>query len=487
MPASYLHGIETIETEKGPRPIRSVKTAVIGLVGTAPMLDVAADDRTLNSIKLVTNDRDARRYFGDIRSGFTIPQALNAIFDQGNGPIVVVVNVLDPATDVTAVANEVLTLDAATGAVNLAHPQVSSVVIKSSDGATTRVLGTDYTLDAANGVVTKKALGGLVTGDKASYSWLDPSKATNSDIIGEVDENGERTGMQAFLDTYQELGFYPKLLIAPGYSTITANATEMDVLAGKIRAMALVDAPVGTTFQEAITGRGASGTINFNTSSERMVLCFPHVKVYDSATDSEVLEPMSPRLAGRFGATDQERGYWWSASNQEIKGITGVEVKLTSMINDATSETNLLNEAGIVTLFNSFGTGIRTWGNRSAAWPSVTHPKNFINIRRTADVIHESVEYSMLQFLDQPITDALIDAITESVNMFLRTLVGRGALIDGRCGWDRAKNPYTEIALGHLTFDISFMPPPPLERITFESFIDITMLQQLSGTVGAAA
>lgn len=83
---------------------------------------------------------------------------------------------------------------------------------------------------------------------------------------------------------------------------------------------------------------------------------------------------------------------------------------------------NQLNEAGILTVFSSFGTGFRTWGNRSAAWPSVTHPRNFINVRRTADVLHESLEYAMLQFIDQPITEALIDAIVESVNAFIRTL-----------------------------------------------------------------
>ena len=223
----------------------------------------------------------------------------------------------------------------------------------------------------------------------------------------------------------------------------------------------------------------------FNSSSERRVLCYPHVKRYDAATDADVLEPMSQRLAGVICRTDYERGYWWSPSNQEIRGITGAEKKLSARINDATSEVNLLNEAGITTLFNSFGTGLRTWGNRSAAWPSVTHPKNFINIRRTADVIHESVEYSMLQFLDRPINDALIDDIRESVNAFLRTLVGRGALIDGRCLYDPAKNPPTEIALGHLTFDVEFMPPVPAERITFESFININLLQQLGG--GAAS
>ena len=37
-------------------------------------------------------------------------------------------------------------------------------------------------------------------------------------------------------------------------------------------------------------------------------------------------------------------------------------------INDANSEANLLNEAGIITVFNSYGTGIRLWGNRSAAF-----------------------------------------------------------------------------------------------------------------------
>jgi len=606
MPANFLHGVETIELDIGPRPIRGVKTAVVGLVGTAPMLDVAEGERTLNSFKLVTNDRDARRYFGADRTGFTIPWALDAIFDQGNGPICVVVNVLDPATDVTAVASEVLAVNATTLKATLAHPQVSSVVITDTTGAVTRsavpaqafgtltsnaispanndtvTIGTrvytykttltgaanevliganaaaaltnlkaainaaagagttygtgtlvhaevtastltattllvlaiatgvvgnaiattdtsvnlswgsatllggagDYVLDAANGIVTQVVGGNLVSGDKAAYNWLDPSLPIAADIIGTVDGAGERTGMQAFLDTYQELGFYPKLLICPGYASTNTIASEMQVLATKVRAVALIDAPIGTTVQDAITGRGPSGAINFNYSGDRMVLCYPHVKKYDPTTDTELLRPMSPFLAGRFGATDQARGYWWSASNQEILGISGVEIKLTSMINDPTSETNLLNEVGIVTLFNSFGTGIRTWGNRSAAWPVMTHPRNFINIRRTADVIHESIEYSMMQFLDAPITDALIDAITESVNMFLRTLIMRGALIDGKCSWDKSKNPYTEIALGHLTFDLEFMPPPPLERITFESFIDIKMLQSLTGIIG---
>ena len=55
--------------------------------------------------------------------------------------------------------------------------------------------------------------------------------------------------------------------------------------------------------------------------------------------------------------------------------------------------------------------------------------------------------------------------IRESVNSFIRTLIGRGALIDGKCSYDSAKNEATQIAAGHLVFDIEFMPPTPAERI----------------------
>jgi phage tail sheath protein FI len=190
---------------------------------------------------------------------------------------------------------------------------------------------------------------------------------------------------------------------------------------------------------------------------------------------------MSQRLAGVIAARDVEKGYWWSPSNAQIKGITGAEIQLSAMINDATCEVNALNEQGIVTLFNSYGTGLRTWGNRSSAYPSSTAATVFINVRRTADILTESVEYSMLQFIDHPINNALIDAITESVNAFIRTLIGRGALIDGKCSYDEAKNPSNEIAAGHLTFDIEFMPPTPAERITFESYINVELLQALGG------
>ncbi len=480
MAANFLHGVETIEIQKGARPIRGVKTAVVGVAGTAPIYKLAAADQSVNKNILVLSDKDAAKYFGPKTAGYTIPSALDAIIDQGKG-IMIVVNVFDPTQHKTAVPAADMNFDD-DNSIDLGHECVMSVVVKSTgETPITYVEGTDYTVDVVNGIIAKKGAGITANTVNVAFSYGDPTKVTSGDIIGTVDAGGNRTGLQAFKDCYNQLGFFPKILIAPVYGTQTSVVTELESMASAIRAIAMVDAPVGTTFQQAITGRGPEGEINFNTSSERLVLCFPHLKVYDAASNSEKLEPYSQRLAGVLSANDIENGYWWSPSNKEIKGIIGVERAISAMINDPNTEANILNENGIVTTFNSFGTGIRTWGNRSAAWPSVSHPKNFMAVRRTADVLHESVEYAMLQFMDMPINDALIDAIVESVNSFLRTLIARGALIDGKCSYDKAKNPTTEIALGHLTFDMDFMPPVPCERITFESFINIDLLKKLGG------
>ena len=146
------------------------------------------------------------------------------------------------------------------------------------------------------------------------------------------------------------------------------------------------------------------------------------------------------------------------------------------------SDVNNLNSNGIVTVFNAFGTGFRVWGNRSSAYPNSTAPDNFISVRRTMDVIEESVELAMLQFIDQPISNALITAILASVNSFLRTLIQRGALVAGSASYDPAANPPAQISAGQLVFDIDVMPPPPAERLTFQTFIDVSLLQQLGQT-----
>ena len=103
MAANYLHGVETIEIETGPRPVKAVKSAVIALIGTAPCGPV-------NKPTLCLSESDAAQ-FGSTQTNFTIPQALKAIYDHGAGTVVVI-NVLDPAKHGSNISNESITFDA---------------------------------------------------------------------------------------------------------------------------------------------------------------------------------------------------------------------------------------------------------------------------------------------------------------------------------------------------------------------------------------
>lgn len=230
-----------------------------------------------------------------------------------------------------------------------------------------------------------------------------------------------------------------------------------------------------------MAGRGPNGVLNFNASSERVRLCYPHVIGYDPNTNEERLEPLSVHAAALRAKIDLDKGFWWSSSNQELLGVIGVERKLSARIDDPQSEVNLLNEQGITTVFNSYGSGYRLWGNRTAAWPTVTHMRNFENVRRTGDVLNESLRYFSLQYIDMPINQALIDALLESANAYGRKLIGDGALLGYKAWFDPARNEQTELAAGHLLINYKYTPPPPLERLTYETEITSEYLATLKG------
>lgn len=474
MAANFLHGVETIEVKNGGVPIVVVKSAVVGLVGTAPAGPVN------EPIQILSSDDAAQ--FGSALSGFTIPQALDAIYDHGAGTVIVV-NVLDPAVHCDQVTEESLEFAAVNGRVSLAHPAVRELTLKAEDGATTYEEGTDYTLSATSGLVTRLASGSIPAGGKvkASYKYADPSKIKAGDIIGGIDEDGDRTGFALLESCYQLFGYDAKILISPGYCTQLSVASEMVAQAEKLQAMALIDAPIGTMYQEAITGRGPKGSINFAFASQRAVLCYPHLKVYSAELDADVLEPFSQRLAGVMCVTDNDQGYWKSPSNEAIQGITGAELSLTAKIDDPQSQVNLLNEKGIVTVFNSYGSGWKVWGNRSSAYPTETDWETFVCVRRTKDIIDESIRYSSAQFVDKSIDKAVIDDILESVNQFFRKLQGDGAIMGGLAWFDQKRNPDTAIKAGRLLIQYKFTPKPPLERLTYESELTGEYLITLSG------
>jgi len=468
----YLHGVEVIEVNQGGRPVRVVKSSVIALIGIAPI-----GDKNTPIMCLSTNN-DAQ--FGQPLPGFTIPQSLAAIRAQGPATVIVI-NVFDPVTNVANVALESQTITA--GKLKLSAAPVSAVSIFLTDGTTpfTGVQDVDYRLDEFGNFTALSAVAseGLVL--KFTFKKLAIGTVTDAQIIGTV-TGSTRTGIKCLELVNNLFGFKPKVLISPFFVEKPAVAAELLSVAQKYRAISLPDAPLGTTLAGALAMRGpASATNNFKTASRRAYLLFPHLTAYDAATDSNVFVPYSAYMAGVISRVDREEGYWVSPSNHEIYNILGTEIPIVSDYTDPESEANVLNAAGITTIYTGYGTGPRTWGNRSAAFPTDTSVKNFIPITRMADVVHESVEGAAFQFIDKPLNQAIIDAIRDTVNGFFNTLIGRGACSPGsKCVYIPADNSPEELAAGHVQFNLVFMGPTPAERITFVSYLDINLLAQIA-------
>ena len=408
MSLEFRHGVELLRFYIGPKAIQTVSSAVIGLIGSAP-IHLVEGAPPVNTPILVSSQEEATKMFGPDTDGYTIPAALRAVFSQGAGTVFVV-NVFDPE--------------------------------KHKDGD----------------------------------NQPDPATITAADILPGVDPAGNRTGLRAFLDAKPKYGFGPKQLICPGYTALNGVIPALDEIAKKLRAFAWVDMPAGMTYQEAIAARG--GESAFNTSSKEIGICYPHVKTTNAAGDT-VLMGISAFIAGAQAHKDLTVGFHHSASNTPLIGVTGLERPIDADLQDSTCEANLLNKAGILTIFNGYGTGFRTWGNRSAAYPANSDPDNFVCVHRTATIIEDSITAFSLQYIDKPITNGLIDQLLADINAYMNNLAGLGAVCEGSRAWyDSAMNPSELIADGKLRICFKFLPPAPLEHLIYNSYLDVTLFSR---------
>lgn len=381
---------------------RQIKTSRSSIIGLVGL----AGKGPVNVPTLITNYVEAVTTFGaydgsEHKTGYTIPRALREIFDQGNrSAMVAVINVFDPDDHVSGV------------------PEAP-----------------------------------------------DPTVVTVADIVGGVDpDTGKRSGIEALLDIQGIYGFRPRILITPEWSHETEVITALKTIAGKLRAIALVDIEDGTTKDDALTFAETNG-------GDRIFLLYPYVSRTYSESTSPILRPQSPIWAGVISRTDNTMGWWWSPSNKDVYGVEGQEFPIDFGISDTDSWANLLNEANINTIINA--QGWRTWGNRLDA---VDTKFAFLPVRRTFDIVIDSLEIAALQFVDRPINKAFFEDVVNAEQAFLNDLRGRGAIIHGRVWFIPEENTPEQIASGNVSFNIEITPTYPAERITHKVILDIGQL-----------
>jgi len=461
MSAAFHHGTETKRIDGGTSPIYTADGAITAIVGTAPA-------GAVNTLTVCAAARDFLPFGSSLTGkGFTLPDAAN-IFTRYKAGTAYVVNVCDPAKHKSSVADEALTVDADTLTARTAHPALQTgYTVK--DGASALNEGSDYTVtDALAGEIVFKT---KPTTPTISYTYTDPSKVTEEEIIGAyVAATGKRTGLQAVIEGFNRFGADAKIIIVPEYDKTAKCRAAIEVLAEQIKAIGYAAAPQQTTLSKAIEGRGPLGSINFQTSSDRMMLFYPYVLGLLG------VESLATHAAGLRMKTDVEQGYWYSSSNRDLLGVTGIEMPLTARADDPQSDTNRLNEKGITTVFNSYGTGYRLWGNRLACFPTVSHIKNFEVAQRTGDVIDESIRRFELQYIDRPIDDALIDSLLGSIRTYLGTLQ---SIVGYSVDLDYDYDLVDAFSKGQVPIKYEYTPKLPAERISNASVMTRKYLANL--------
>lgn len=529
----FFHGIEYVLLSDEAPPVRTLKSSIIGLVGTA-------GKGAINTPVAITGGRrEAVRLFGEFhKDGFTIPEALDAIFDQG-GATVVVVNVNDRTTHVTEIEDEAITFDRFTGIAKTVKPfhteaaltgggyanvtliqgkyqlptGLTVSAIKSSDGETTYVAyvdaehPNDYKI--TNGLIERQEDGDIPADNstiRVVYT-LAGGFTLNTDFTYDA-EKGE----------YQRLSTGSK--IVPGSVILCAytyvdptKVTDVDV--------------IGAVTDGDATGIEALGRASASVKLKPRLLCAPRFTQVFSPTEAngvaDALDQMSRVLGGRavVDAPNTDKGtavdyasFFSGPTRRTYIHFPNLRVqdpdedgwiaqpasaRIVGLISKTDNEAGFWHSpsnrelAGVlgidkaltwglsdkdtdVEYLNDHGVattifeqGFRLWGNRMANL-------EFLSTHRISDIINESIVVSHMWAVDRNITRGLVESVVEGVRAYLRRLETLGALIPNpnpskyNDAWaDPDLNTPEAVADGNLYIDYRYNPPPPAEHITFRA------------------
>lgn len=174
--------------------------------------------------------------------------------------------------------------------------------------------------------------------------------------------------------------------------------------------------------------------------------------------------PPSGFMIGIYARVDTERGVHKAPANEVVRGITGLEVKLSDGDQDRLNPLNI----NAIRDFTGNGRGYRVWGTRvitsDNAW-------KYIPVRRLFIFLEESMDEGLQWAVFEPNGEDLWARVRQTLSGFLRTIWLSGALAGVteteaffvRC--DRTTMTEDDIANGRLIVLVGVAPLRPAEFV----------------------
>lgn len=298
------------------------------------------------------------------------------------------------------------------------------------------------------------------------------SAATDAAVIGN-DVAGVKTGMQALLAAEAQVGVRPRILGVPGLDTEHVT-TALAELANRLRGMAYARC-LGVD-------RAACVTYRAKFDQRELMLITPDFTAPTGDDGATVPVSAVATALGLRAQIDQAQGFHKTLSNVPVAGVTGLTKDIQFDLQDADSDANVLNAAGITTIVRINGE-LRFWGNRTCA--DLDSPFTFESATRTAHVIADSIVQGLIWAIDKPLLPSLARDIVEQINEAFRKLKRAGFILGAEALFVAAKNPSTALKAGQLTISYRYTPVPPLERLSLEQEITDEYLADFASLVAA--
>ncbi|ECG5956088.1 phage tail protein [Salmonella enterica subsp. enterica serovar Baguida] len=470
MNTNFLHGVRTLEYDDGTKEISTVDISVIGIVGTAPGAQLATD-ATLTTGAQLLNNRLLFTALGQASAGNawavqittgTPATAQYATQPDGSRHLLITAPETAKPGDIVDLITE-LNADTTTGALLNASAvdstgTITAVPLSYLSGGSDEPFPLNKPAIIAGSTKKAACLGSLGTLPADVSDILNQADAMI--VVVRVAEGNDATetqanviaGLNQLALSRQQNDIVPRIIIAPDFSATDPVAAQIEVVTNRLRGVGYIDSPIAATPTDVVRRRQNYGS--------RIEILRP--RVYTTSDTSGTPRPYSAIAAGHRCRIDNENGFWWSKSNQEIYGVTGLEQIDDFEIDSTTCTVNQLNKNQVSTVIRY--NGFKHWGNYLCS----TDPQwSFECVRRTADLIEDSIAVAMMNnFIDRPIDLHLGDDIIETINGFIRELYELGAINGGNAWLDSELNTKESLAAGKLYINVEFGPKSPCQTIT---------------------
>ncbi|OOF43082.1 phage tail protein [Rodentibacter trehalosifermentans] len=298
----------------------------------------------------------------------------------------------------------------------------------------------------------------------------DDESQMKANVIGGVDEEGNYTGLKAFLVSAAVCGVKPRIFCVPKYDSQDVTV-ELISVAQKLNGFVYASCYGCNTKEQAVTYRRQF-------SHRELMLIFGDFLSFNPNTKQTEVDYAVVRAAAIRAYQDKELGWHTSISNKGLNGVTGVTKPLSFDINDSATDVNYLNEQGITACINY--NGYKFYGLRTCSADKLFIYENYT---RTAQVLKDTIAQSFDWAVDKDISVNLVKEIVEAINAKWREFVAKGYLIGGKAFINPELNTAATLKDAKLLISYDYCPVPPLEQLGFRQHISDEYLVEFANNI----